>query len=228
MAKKKTELDKLDIEEIIDEIKEEDVEEEVLEKDIEEEKKEEKSSEEKEEKEKKPSFLKNKKIIFLTIWIILGITSIIFAYLAYKEKTKIIHVYSIHILINHEVIYLSKEKKQQAEKEKLYHKYNFNFLFAYEFNGVNSKRILSTQVTCILKTKYEVDLSQLYAYIKSNIIKELKKLTDGKFLEEIPDYEKKISLIIQNNIINAILKVCPDLKKEDIMKTFNFVVFTIR
>ena len=224
MAKKKTEIDKLDIDEIIDEIKEEDVKEEILEKDTEEEKKE---PDKPEKKEEKPSLFKNKKIIFIAVWVILFIIICVTGFLAYKEKTKIIHVYSIHIKINHEVIYLSKEKKEEAQKEKLYHTYNFNFQFAYEFNGINSKRILATQVTCLFKSKYEVDLKELYAYIKKNIENDFKKLVNGKFLEEIPKYESKLSVIIQDNIVNAILKVCPDLKKEKLIKTINFVVFRI-
>ena len=221
MAKKKPELDKLDINEIIKEAQDEN---ETIKK---EDKKEKEIDEQKDEKKEKSSILKNKKLIFVFIWIILFILSAYFAFLSYKEKTKIIHVYSIPIIINHKVIYLSKKKREEAARKKLFHSYNFNFQFAYEFNGVNSKRILTVQVTCLFKSKYEVNLNELYAYIKSNITKEFQKLTKNRFLEEIPDYQSKISLIIQNNIINAILKVCPDVKKKELMKTFNFALFRI-
>ena len=227
MSKKKPELDKLNIDELIDEIKDK----EQIESEDQEKKKEERreieSPQTDEDKKEKKSLFKNKKIIFFILWILLFIISMLFAFLAYKEKTKIVHVYSIPIIINTEVIYLSKEKKEEIALQKQYHSYNFNFQFAFEFNGINSKKILYTQVTCLFKSKYEVNLNDLYAFIKSNITKELETLTKDKFLEEIPNYQSKISVIIQNNIIQAILKVCPDLKKEDIMKTFNFAVFRI-
>ncbi len=221
------EKSKLDIDQVLEEIKEQDLEiEEVDESEVE--KKEElEDSEKSKEAEAKPSFLKNKKIIFFIIWIILFVIGIYFGFLAYKEKNKIIHVYSVPIKINPEVIYLSKEKKEEAQKEKLYHKYNFNFTFAYEFNGIESKKILSCQITCNLKTKYEINLNQLYNYIQDQIVNEFKNLTKGKFLEEIPNYKKVLLNIIEIKIIDSILKVCPDLKKEDIIKTLNIASFRI-
>ncbi len=222
-TKDKLDIEKLDLDEIIEEIKDE--EEDTSESSQKEEKS--KKEDEKEDKETKSSFLKNKKFIFYVIWLLLFIISVVFAFLAFKEKNKIIHVYSIPIKINHEVIYLTKKKKEEAILKKLYHSYNFNFQFAHEFNGVHTKKILTVQVTCLIKSKYEVNLTELYAYIKENILNDLKKLTANKFLEEIPDYKNKISKIIQENIVNAILKVCPDLKKEDILKTFNFSNFRI-
>ncbi len=221
------EKSKLDIDQVLEEIKDEDLEIEEID-DSEEEKKEEVvEKKESKEDEVKPSIFKNKKIIFLTIWIILFVVGVYFGFLAYKEKNKIIHVYSIPIKINPEVIYLSKEKKEEVQKEKLYHKYNFNFSFAYEFNGVESKRILSCQITCNLKTKYEINLNQLYIYIQDQIVKEFKNLTKGKFLEEIPNYKKTLLNIIEIKVINSILKVCPDLKKDDIIKTLNIASFRI-
>ncbi len=218
---KKTELDKLDIDKIIEEIKEEDIEEQSIEK-----KSEPKKEESKKDSDKKPKKDK-KKLIFFILWIFIFVIIILMGILTYKEMNKKIFVKSGYYKINPEVIYLSKEKQQQAIIEKTYETYNFNLEIAYEFNGVYTKKILACQVACNFKSKYKIDLNKLYAYIKNEIFKKFKKLTANRFLEEIPNYNSKVSLIIENTILNSIVKFCPDVNKNKLKQTLNFVIFRI-
>ncbi len=219
---KKTELDKLDVEKIIEEIKEEDVEEKEPEKPEEKKEKENKPQEKPEEKKDK------KKLIFFGIIVFLGIINLVLAFLCYKQATKKIVIKSNFLKINPKVIYITKEKMLQAKIEQETKTYNFNFMMGYEFNGVNSKRILTCQVTCIFKSKYQVDLNNLYNYIAKKVSEDFKKLVDDKFLEEIPNYEAKLSVIIEDNIIKAIIKACPDVNENELKKVINFVVFRIK
>ena len=212
----------LDVNEILEEVKKEEKKEEVKSSS----KEEEKASDEKKEEEKpKKNF---KKIIFLGLWIVLFMIGTSTGYLAYKEANKKYLVSSPYIKVNPKVIYITEKKKIESKIKSEIKSYNFNLTLAYEFNGISSKRILTCQVTCIFKSKYRVDMQKLYSYIKSNIFHDFKKLVDDKFLEEIPNYISKLSVIIQQNVENGILKAFPDVNKKEIEKTLNFVVYRIK
>ncbi len=212
---KETEIDELDLDELIEET-EDQIKEDVIEETTD-------VSHETVEPEKP-----KKKIPFKLIFIVLlSILIILFSVLIILELRKKPKVISGYLIINKKIVWISKSKIKIAEKEQEIKKYNFNLKLAYEFKSVNGMKILSANIFTKFSSKASIPMDKLYAVIKDNIYKSFDNVTKDKFVEDIPNFKTKISEIIINDILNDLKNFVPDINIKEAKKNINFITFKI-
>ena len=214
---RKTELDKLDIDQLIEET------EEVVKEDIEKKEEESKKKQEKEQEEKPKKKLPLKLILrgFLLLIIL------VFTLLSVLEYMKKPSIKSGFYIINKKIVWLSKHKIEENKIKSLIKNYNFNLKIAYKFNSINGIKILSATLYTKFTSKTDVPLDKLYEVIKKDIYLKFKKLTFNKYLEDIPKYSNVISEIIQNTTLDILKKDIPDINMKEVKKNLNFTTFLI-
>ncbi len=214
---RKTELDKLDIDQLIEET------EEVVKEDIEKKEEESKKKQEKEQEEKPKKKLPLKLILrgFLLLIIL------VFTLLSVLEYMKKPSIKSGFYIINKKIVWLSKHKIEENKIKSLIKNYNFNLKIAYKFNSINGIKILSATLYTKFTSKTDVPLDKLYEVIKKDIYLKFKKLTFNKYLEDIPKYSNVISEIIQNTTLDILKKNIPDINMKEVKKNLNFTTFLI-
>ncbi len=214
---RKTELDKLDIDQLIEET------EEVVKEDIEKKEEESKKKQEKEQEEKPKKKLPLKLILrgFLLLIIL------VFTLLSVLEYMKKPSIKSGFYSINKKIVWISKHKIEENKIKSLIKNYNFNLKIAYKFNSINGIKILSATLYTKFTSKTDVPLDKLYEVIKKDIYLKFKKLTFNKYLEDIPKYSNVISEIIQNTTLDILKKNIPDINMKEVKKNLNFTTFLI-
>ncbi len=213
---KETEIDELDLDELIEETEEQ------LKDDSTKEEKEEVSRETvAEEKPKKKLPLK------LILNIVLAILIVLFSILTILEIRKKPIINSGFFIINKKIVWISKSKIEQAEKEQQIKKYNFNLKLAYEFKSINGMKILSANIYTKFSSKAKIPMDKLYEVIKDNIYKNFDNLTDNRFIEDIPNFKTKISEIITSQIIQNLKNLVPDINLKEAEKNINFISFKL-
>ena len=215
-SKQKTTIDELDIDELIEETKD------LLdEEEPEQPKKEEPPEKPKEEKKKK------KIPVFPIIWVFLSILIVFLTFLFFKELKRKPDVKTGYFTINKKIIYISNKKIALQKLKNEIKKYDFKLLIAYKFASVSGIKIMKALVITKFSSKADVPLNKLYSLIKDKIYKQFKKLTKGKYIEDIKNYRNIIVKIIKENTLETIKDVIPGINMDKVRKNFKIDEFII-
>ncbi|GEM_PF-4740817 len=129
--------------------------------------------------------------------------------------------------IDTSIFWITPSKKLVSEEQQKIKNYDFDFKFSYQFHSIKGRRILYTNLVTKFKSKATIPMDKLYQSISESIIDDFKKTFQNNFLEDIKNYQDIISEIIQNRAVDIIKQSASDIDINEVVKGINFKVFIV-